>query len=102
MNTKPAKEFRTGRVRVSIWHVPVALDDSLEKEPYAIVVEQLKRGVHGTEAQAALGFEDIPKAMLALKRAYEWIRGIEREGKTGRSNDSEFVSAEKLLPERIP
>ena len=100
MSTKPAKEFHAGRVRVSIWHMPVAIDGSGENEPYAIIVE--KRSRLGAETQSAIGFDDIPKAMLALKRAYEWIRGMERQSDAPKSNEGGFVSAEKLIPERIP
>lgn len=72
--TKPEKEFRVGPVRVAIWTNPKTTKDGKTFNAHRVVVERRYRDRDGNwKSTEALDANDVPKAILALRKAYEWI-----------------------------
>jgi len=71
---KPEKEFRVGAVRVAVWTNPRHAADGRIFNSHKIQVERTYKDVTGKFACTnSLDTNDIPKAILALKKAYEYL-----------------------------
>ena len=77
MNTppaKPEKEFAVGGIRVAIWSNPRIAQDGQAFDAHRIVIERTYKDPSGNFQKAdTLSTNDIPKAILALKKAFEYL-----------------------------
>jgi hypothetical protein len=92
---KAEVEFRVGEVRVSIWHNPA--QDEMQSG-HAISIEHKNEGRGTAEPVATLPAEHIPKAILALKKAHDYLQMRKSEGQP----PQDFQPATERAPERIP
>ena len=73
ISAKPEKEFRVGAVRAAIWVNERVSPDGRMFNSHKVVIERTYKDTEGFKSTDSLDVNDIPKAILALKRAYEWI-----------------------------
>ncbi len=86
----PATQFRSGRVRVALWPTHNHVE---ETPPFNITIE--RRQENG-EYSGVLLPKDIAKAILALKKAYDYLNSSQR------LQWEEQTIENAKAPERIP
>jgi hypothetical protein len=92
--TRPEREFRVGAVRVSIWANPRHGADGTTWTSHRIAMDRGYKDHDGNWKKTdTLETDDIPKAILALKRAYEYLT----MGKGGHADGDEPAPG-KVLP----
>ena len=99
MSVLPEARFRVGRIRVTVWPDPLARvrDDPIEG--MTITIDSQDPDGHGiTEYTSVLEAQDSGRAILALKKAHDYLQLRRRHAKPA----AEFVEAATLLPARIP
>ena len=79
ISAKPEKEFRVGAVRAAIWVNPRMSFDGRSFNSHKVVIERTYKDAEGFKSTDSLDVNDIPKAILALKQAYEYIVCHERQ-----------------------
>ena len=73
-NIKPTKAFKVGAVRVAIWSNPRVSADGRSFNSHKTVIERTyKDQMNNFKTTGSLDIDDIPKAILALSRAYEFL-----------------------------
>ena len=73
-NTKPTKAFKVGAVRVAIWSNPRVSADGRAFNSHKTIIERTyKDQMNNFKTTGSLDVDDIPKAILALSRAYEFL-----------------------------
>ena len=98
VSAAPEVQFRVGLVRVAIWPVAAVDLNTPEHGGYQVTVERQCRFSREREYTDVLDAEDIPKAILALKKAHDYIRGRVHESEEA----GEFHSAFGFPAPRIP
>lgn len=74
ISSKPVKEFKVGAVRVAVWSNPRHDSNGKMFNSHKIMLERIYRDRQGNFHSAdSLDINDIPKAILALKKAYEYL-----------------------------
>jgi hypothetical protein len=97
--SKPEKEFRVGSVRAIVWANPRVSTDGRAFESRKVIIERIyKDHVEGFKSTESLDVNDIPKAILALKKAYEYILCSERQEKEAAPEPKPFQSASARIP----
>ncbi len=72
--TRPSKSFKVGAVRVAIWSNPRLSAEGKAFDSHKVMIERTYRdGANGFKTTGSLNIDDIPKAILALSRAYEFL-----------------------------
>lgn len=73
--TRPEVEFRVGEVRVSLWYnFAHGSNDKRGGSRKVTIERQSPPGNRATEYTSVLDSDDIPKAILALKKAHDYIQ----------------------------
>lgn len=73
-NAKPAKSFRAGAVEVSVWKRKIKMPDGQEKSFYNIKTDRQYKDKEGNwHSTNTMDTQEIPKLVLALQKAYEFI-----------------------------
>ena len=99
VSAKPEKEFKVGAVHVSIWSNPRQTGDGRMFNSQKITLERVYRENMGNfKSTNSLEINDIPKAILALKKAYEYLTFICQKPTTTENGYPRGFKA----PERIP
>ena len=71
---KPVRTVRAGIVRASVWRNLKATKDGGEFEAFNVTVNRRYRDRDGKWSNGhSFGINDIPKAILALSKAYEYL-----------------------------
>ena len=71
---KPVKKFFVGSVSVAVWPNKTALRDGKQIETLSVTLERSFKDSAGEWRNASsLRDNDIPKAMLALAKAYDYL-----------------------------
>lgn len=96
MSTKPEMEFKVGAVRAAVWVNARTGYDGRGFNSHKVIIDRTYKDNDGFKSTGSLDINDIPKAILALKRAYEWILCKEKENE--RPTQQTTVS----YPRRIP
>lgn len=92
------QEFTVGPVRVTLWKDPYWNRDPHSPEQYQWTLDRGYTDFTGQFRRSdVLKAEDIPKAILALKQAYDYIT---RQGKA--QAESRFREPDIPIPQRIP
>jgi len=84
-STRPEKEFRVGAVRAAIWANPRRTAGGQSFDSHRIQLERTYKDSQGNfKTTQSLEANDIPKAIVALQRSFEYIlcRAEERESRT--------------------
>jgi len=79
ISTKPEKEFKVGAVRAAIWANPRTASDGRSFSSHKVMLERVYKDAGGFKSTSSLDVNDIPKAILALKKAYEYLLCAEQE-----------------------
>jgi len=91
-STRPEKEFRVGAVRAAIWANPRRTAGGQSFESHRIQLERTYKDSQGNfKTTQSLEANDIPKAIVALQRSFEYLlcRAEEREPRT--EEDSSYA-----------
>jgi len=71
---KPAKNFKAGAVRATVWSNPTTNDDGTEGSYNTVALERSYKDKNGAwQTTNSLRVNDVPKALLVLNKAYEFI-----------------------------
>lgn len=97
--TRPEKEFRVGAVRVAIWANPRYGADGKTWTGRRVAIDRGYKDHDGNWKKTdTLDTDDIPKAILALKRAYEYLT----TNKPTSTSDAPPPTDAPLAMERVP
>jgi hypothetical protein len=89
-STRPEKEFRVGAVRAAIWSNPRRTAGGQSFDSHRIQLERTYKDSQGNfKTTQSLEANDIPKAIVALQKSYEYLlfRAVERESGTEMEDD---------------
>lgn len=89
-------QFRVGEVRAAIWHNPN--DNNTNAESYRVTTERQRHTGRNEEYVPVLTGGDITKAIIALKKAHQYIQ---RRGKEP-ADAGILKSATLHTPHRLP
>jgi hypothetical protein len=99
ISAKPEKEFKVGAVRAAVWSNLRHTSNGKMFNSHKVIVDRVYKDNHGDfKTTNSLDTNDIPKAILALKKAFEYLtlRGPEKTGAKQEALD------DLEEPERIP
>lgn len=97
--TRPEREFRVGAVRVTIWGNPRYGPDGKTWVSHRVAIDRGYKDHDGNWKKTdTLDTEDIPKAILALKRAYEYLTMT----KPPAAGDAPLTDNTPLAVDRVP
>lgn len=72
--SRPEKEFKIGPVRAAIWSNPRTTSDGRSFNSMKVAVERIYRDSDGNfKSTGRFDTNDIPKLIIALNRAYEYL-----------------------------
>ena len=96
---RPEKEFKVGAVRAAIWANQRHAPDGKTFNAHKVIVDRVYRDTRGDfKTTNSLEANDIPKAILALKKTYEYLTLTPSRQKDVRSDPSPDIA----VPDRIP
>ena len=73
-HSRPEKDFRAGAVRVAVWTNSRLSAEGIPFNNYKVVMERTYKDGDGSfKTTGSLGLNDIPKAILALQKAYDFL-----------------------------
>ena len=88
---KPEKNIRYGAVRAAIWARTRTRQDGSRFQSKKVILDRSYRDSAGQwRNTSALELNDIPKAILGLQRAYEWILHGDRDASEITTEDVVF------------
>ena len=71
---RPEKNFKVGAVSAAVWTNTYAARNGREFDVNRVVIDRAYKDARGDwKNTSSLDFNDIPKAVVALQRAYEYI-----------------------------
>lgn len=71
---QPVKKFKVGAVQVAVWENKVANRDGSEELLHSATIERRYKDAKGNwQSSGSLHAADLPKAILALSKAYEFV-----------------------------
>ena len=71
-NERPIKKFKAGGIQVAVWENRVVGRDGNEETLHNVTVERRYKDKRGEwKGTSSLRMADVPKAVLALNKAYE-------------------------------
>lgn len=74
VSAKPEKEFKVGAVRATIWSNPRHTANGKAFNSHKILVERIYRDSQDNfKTTRLLDPNDVPKAILGLKKCYEYL-----------------------------
>ena len=85
-NKKPIKKFQAGQVCASIWENEVTIDGRNVTMLKTSIERRYKDRDGNWQSSNSLSQNEIPKAVLVLNKAFEWInekKGTRPEGESG-------------------
>ena len=72
--SKPEKEFKAGAVRATVWRNDHLSGEGKVFNSHKVVIERIYRDANQNfKTTGSLGVNDIPKAILVLEKAYEFV-----------------------------
>ncbi|HRI87965.1 MAG TPA: hypothetical protein PK869_06865 [Candidatus Hydrogenedentes bacterium] len=97
--TRPEREFRVGAVRVTVWGNPRYGSDGKTWVSHRVAMDRGYKDHDGNWKKAdTLETDDIPKAIMALKRAYEYLT----MNKQANATDTPNMNDAPLTIDRVP
>lgn len=99
MLEKPEVEFRVGEVCVALWHNPIHDPDAKHASTHKLTIERRHSSHFDRHADTSvLEARDIPKAILALKKAHDYLETRRRHA----PGAGDFKPATLHAPARLP
>ena len=82
---RPEKSFKVGAVRAAIWPNTVTSRDGRSFEMRKVVLDRRYRNGDGEwKSTNSFDLNDVPKAVLALQKAYEYLMTKPEDPQEGR------------------
>ena len=73
-DNKPVKKFQAGAISAALWPNKMTLKDGRQIETLSVTLDRRYRDSDGEwKSSGSLKEADIPKAMLVLAKAYEFL-----------------------------
>ena len=73
-NSRPIKKFRAGGVTAAVWSNPIVGEEGVEGQFMTVTLDRRYKDRDGNwQSLGLLSTYDIPKAVLVLKKAYDYI-----------------------------
>ena len=93
ISVKPEMTFKVGAVRAAIWTNPRHSRDGGLFNSHRVIVERTYKDMHGNfKSTHSLDTNDIPKAILALKKSYDYLMTKPKPAQlTPNHPDSDYV-----------
>jgi hypothetical protein len=91
------KQFAVGPVRVTIWTRPAFISGGRVSETRSIAIDRTP-SLGNSRREDTLAPSDIPKAIMALKKAHDYLELVERRRRAPANAPPANVQA----PERVP
>jgi len=89
---QPECSFRAGGVRASVWKWTDTTKDGKTFERLKVLLERTYRDAAGEwKSTSSYGANDVPKAILALSRAYAYLQDKPQEQASPAVFEEEFV-----------
>ena len=89
---RPEKNFRVGAVRAAVWPSTIVLKDGTSFEKKKVVVDRRYKDRNGEwKSTNSLDANDVPKAVLALQLAYQYMMvkdDRDKDRDTGNENNA--------------
>ena len=71
-NERPIKKYKVGGIQVAVWENQVVGRDGQEETLHNVTIERRYKDKRGDwKGTSSLRMADVPKAILALNKAYE-------------------------------
>ena len=87
---KPVKKFQMGAISAAIWKNTLELKDGQKMDVYAATLDKSYKDKDGKwKNSKSIQMNEIPKALLALAKAYDYI--------VSRSKDSKEAVEEEVV-----
>ena len=97
ISAKPIKEIKVGAIRAAIWENPRHTRDGRSFTSHKVLVDRVYKDVQGKfQTTQSLDVNDIPKALLALKKAYEYCLIIKKPGLAEENEPDPFQAPTRL------
>jgi len=98
-SARPEVDFKVGAVRVAVWRNTYSTGSGKVFDSPKVALERTYRDSQGNfKTTGSLDTNDIPKAILALKKAYEYLTTKANERKESNGN----IPPETGEPLRLP
>ena len=92
---RPEKNFKVGAVRAAVWKHTNTLKDGRTFETHRVVLDRAYKDAKGSwQHTNSFDTKDVPKAVLALQKAFEHI--AIKSDENG-SNDSDIAVREEVV-----
>ncbi len=79
--TAPVKKFQAGGISAALWANKISLKDGRQIETLSVTVDRRYKDSEGEwQSSGSLRLNDIPKAMLVLAKAYDFMAAKDQEG----------------------
>ena len=89
---RPEQNFKVGAVRAAIWPTTIFNQDGTSFEKKKVVLDRRYKTKRGEwKSTSSLDVNDVPKAILALQKAYEYLM----TGSGKETNGAEEVTIEQ-------
>ncbi|MBM3334785.1 hypothetical protein FJY63_09000 [Candidatus Sumerlaeota bacterium] len=98
ITTRPEKEFKVGAVRAAIWANPRVASDGRSFNSHKVILERVYKDREGFKSTDSLDPNDIPKAILALKKAYEYLMCVDQARDGGGKDEVVTAWASPRMP----
>ena len=99
ISIKPEAEFKVGALRASVWSNPRQGRDGSTFNSHKVIVERTYKDMHGNfKNTPSLDVNDIPKAILALKKTYEYLMVSKPQARSEVPDEAYAITP----PNRIP
>jgi len=73
---RPVKKFQAGGISAALWKNTRQLQDGSEIETLSVTLDRRYRDKDDNwQSSASLGMNDVPKAMLVLGKAFDYMAG---------------------------
>ena len=91
---KPAEKFRAGAVAAALWKNALTLKNGNQIDTFSVSLDRRYMDSDGNwKSSTSLRLNDIPKAILVLQKAYEFM--------LSKDADQPGVSEEHIAPNKI-
>jgi len=89
-NTKPRKKFQAGAVHAAVWQNTRSLANGREVPVMSVTLDRhYKDGDGKWQSTESLQTNDLPKAMLVLSKAYDYVLSGDAEQQDGDAQDGD-------------
>ena len=95
---KPEAEFKVGAVRATVWANSKHTSDGKLFNSHKVSIERIYKDNDGFKSTNSLDTNDIPKAMLALNKAYEYLMTTRQKSKNTETDVTSALKTRAQIP----